>query len=144
MLLALLGLALRAAFDPRRRFRHGAVVAVVLGLINAVIRPVCAADVPVTAADAGAVHLRHQRHDVPAGGAATRRLRWWTGSGPESSARWLQPDLMGADEPVTELAPLVTNIQDPRMNLELSIEFFPPQTTEGMEKLRTTVTGLPC
>ncbi|NJD36543.1 MAG: methylenetetrahydrofolate reductase [NAD(P)H] [Betaproteobacteria bacterium] len=28
------------------------------------------------------------------------------------------------------------------MNLELSIEFFPPQTTEGMEKLRTTVTRL--
>jgi methylenetetrahydrofolate reductase (NADPH) len=28
------------------------------------------------------------------------------------------------------------------MNLELSIEFFPPQTPEGMEKLRTTVTRL--
>ena len=28
------------------------------------------------------------------------------------------------------------------MNLELSIEFFPPQTAEGMEKLRTTVTRL--
>ena len=28
------------------------------------------------------------------------------------------------------------------MNLELSIEFFPPQTAEGMEKLRTTVSRL--
>ena len=28
------------------------------------------------------------------------------------------------------------------MSLELSIEFFPPQTTEGTEKLRTTVTRL--
>jgi len=28
------------------------------------------------------------------------------------------------------------------MNLEISIEFFPPQTDEGMEKLRTTVTRL--
>ena len=28
------------------------------------------------------------------------------------------------------------------MSLELSIEFFPPQTTEGMEKLRTTVARL--
>ena len=28
------------------------------------------------------------------------------------------------------------------MNLEVSIEFFPPQTSEGMEKLRTTVTRL--
>ena len=28
------------------------------------------------------------------------------------------------------------------MSLELSIEFFPPQTAEGMEKLRTTVTRL--
>jgi methylenetetrahydrofolate reductase (NADPH) len=28
------------------------------------------------------------------------------------------------------------------MSLELSIEFFPPQTPEGMEKLRTTVTRL--
>jgi methylenetetrahydrofolate reductase (NADPH) len=28
------------------------------------------------------------------------------------------------------------------MNLELSIEFFPPQTAEGMEKLRATVTRL--
>ena len=28
------------------------------------------------------------------------------------------------------------------MSFELSIEFFPPQTVEGMEKLRTTVTRL--
>ena len=28
------------------------------------------------------------------------------------------------------------------MSLELSIEFFPPQTTEGMEKLRATRTRL--
>ena len=28
------------------------------------------------------------------------------------------------------------------MKLEISIEFFPPQTAEGMEKLRTTVSRL--
>ena len=28
------------------------------------------------------------------------------------------------------------------MSVDLSIEFFPPQTSEGMEKLRTTVSRL--
>jgi 5,10-methylenetetrahydrofolate reductase len=34
------------------------------------------------------------------------------------------------------------NFQESAMSLELSIEFFPPQTTEGMEKLRATRTRL--
>ena len=53
---------------------------------------------------------------------------------------------MAADPAITELLQVVTaeaeNIRESRMNLELSIEFFPPQTTEGMEKLRTTVSRL--
>jgi methylenetetrahydrofolate reductase (NADPH) len=53
---------------------------------------------------------------------------------------------MAADAALDGFSQVVTaeaeNIQESNMNLEISIEFFPPQTDEGMEKLRTTVTRL--
>jgi len=45
---------------------------------------------------------------------------------------------VAADATAADFTTLINNIQESSMSLELSIEFFPPQTGEGMEKLRAT------
>ena len=118
--------AYSGALDSRRASSTALIVVLVLGLVNTLLTSVAdPVDAAGNAADAGAVHLRHQRAAVPDGRPLGRRLyrrrrSALFGSLLYSIVSWLLSAL------------ILGKKEEPRTFHRV----FPPQTLEGMEKLR--------